>query len=353
MFCGACNTVLHDRQKADETPVLTCSLCSMKYHLGCLNLSREQLKSLRTNEKNDYRCPACKAKKKERFTESTPVRQGKRGTEHTAVASTVDSPSATAEAAAASIPVNIIESFTQSMMQLQNAFDTMKKEMCSFTSSLTSTSEDMEHFRKEIHEIKKELKDLDRYKAEVTDLRAEVTFLRQELENRTQREFLRDIEITGITEHRGENLPHILSNLTTKLGLNLDPRDVDDIKRIGIRSGSSQTEKPRPVILTLTRRAPRDQLLRAARIRRGISTDMIEVPGNSRRVYINEHLTKINRVLFSKARSTGTQLKFKFVWTSNGNIFMRRTETSSVIRVTSESILEKLLKNSHDANQNS
>ncbi|CAG9137783.1 unnamed protein product [Plutella xylostella] len=155
-----------------------------------------------------------------------------------------------------------------------------------------------------------------------------------------------------ITEINGENLTQVVNVLSNKLGVQLDPRDVDDVRRVGARggggggggAGAGAMERPRPVMLTFTRRAPRDQLLRAAKARRGITTEMLEVPGNCRRVFVNEHLTKENRVLFSKARALGAELKFKFVWTSNCNIFMRRSETSSVLRITSESILDKLAK---------
>ncbi|KAG7295766.1 hypothetical protein JYU34_020817 [Plutella xylostella] len=184
----------------------------------------------------------------------------------------------------------------------------------------------------------------------------QVLELRQVLADKEQRHFLKDVEITGLTESNGENLTQVVNVLSNKLGVQLDPRDVDDVRRVGARggggggsggsggAGAGAMERPRPVVLTFTRRAPRDQLLRAAKVRRGLTTDMLELAGNSRRVYVNEHLTRENRVLFSKARALGAELKFKYVWTSNGNIFMRRSETSSVLRVTSEATLEKLGK---------
>lgn len=280
------------------------------------------------------------------MTDSTPVRPGKRNETTPVEPHQIerDFVSCSHDSTLGPIPGEVLKSFTQSLLQLKDAFDSMKKEMSAFTTSLNSTSEDIETFRKEILDIKKELRDLDRYKVEVIELRAEVLQLRQEAESKQQRQFLKDVELSGVTEHHGENLSFIISNLTAKLGVELDPRDIEDVRRVGRRNGGgSGTERPRPIILTLTRRAPRDQLLRAARVRRGLTTEMLQVAGGQRRVYLNEHLTKSNRVLFSKARSVGSQLKFKYVWSSNGNIFMRRTETSSVLSVSTETILEKLL----------
>lgn len=125
--------------------------------------------------------------------------------------------------------------------------------------------------------------------------------------------------------------------------MDLDQRDVDDVRRVGMLGGGvGGVERPRPVVVTFTRRAPRDQMLRAARVRRGLTTDAIDIPGKSRKVFINEHLTKSNRILFSKARSIGHALHFKYIWTSNGVVLIRRSDTSSILRVTSESILENL-----------
>lgn len=353
MICEACKNDIPTGQSAEKPPFISCNTCTAKYHIGCLNLSRDAIRSARTGS-NNYRCPACKSKDKVRVTDSTPVRSGKRNEaavpsdETSVVLNSLSSPNELASTSA-----DILKSFTKSMQQLQGAFNTLKADMVSFTTSLNVTTEDIQQFRNEIVEMKNELKELDRFKAEVIELRAEVSDLRRQLDTREQRLFLKDIEISGITEQNGENLSHILANVTGKLGVDLDPRDIDDIKRIGVRGygGNSGAERPRPVIVTFTRRAPRDQLLRAARVRRGLTTDMIQVPGNPRRIYLNEHLTKSNRVLYSKARAAGTQLKFKFVWTSNGKIFMRRTETSSVLSISSEAVIDKLLKQNHSGNQ--
>ncbi|XP_063631341.1 uncharacterized protein LOC134802636 [Cydia splendana] len=252
-----------------------------------------------------------------------------------------------------SVPSEVLSPFTNTLQQLQRVFESMKKEISEFTKSLNHTTADVSEFRNEILEIKNQLKELETQKTEVKNLRAEVVELRHELELKEQRHLLKNIEITGVTESNGENLQQLVSTICVKLGVELDPRDVDDVRRVGQRGGGAGgLERPRPVVLTLTRRAPRDQILRAAKVRRGLTTDALEIPGNSRRVYINEHLTKNNRILFSKARARGAELKFKFVWTSNGSIYMRRTETSSIVRISSESMLEKLRKEPTSTSEN-
>lgn len=320
------------------TPLANCTKCPKKFHCSCLG--REDNKLLRTNK---FICPGCKIKNKAPRCDSTPVRgqhESKEGVTNQDFLSSVQS------LATMQVPTQALASFTTALQQLQQVFVSMKDEMCSFTKALNSTSQDIDQFRTDLTDMKRQLKELDGYKIEVTNLRAEVAELRLALSSREQRALLKDIEINGITEQKEENLQQIVTVISSKLGVELDPRDVDDVRRVGLRGGGAGgLERPRPVVITFTRRAARDQMLRASRVRRGLTTDAINIGGNSRRVYINEHLTKANRVLFSKARSVGSELNFKYVWTSNGGILMRRSDTSSILRVTSESILEKLQRN--------
>lgn len=354
MLCGACNSHLKGKAGSDGDVIL-CSKCPKKYHSLCLKLTREENKAIRQIG-NKYVCPGCKANKQVIRNDETPVRSCPPNT-RSEPANRSDDPGAeflnSAQALASlDVPTEVLASFTSAIQQLQRVFENMKREMNDFTTSLNHSSEDVAVFRREISDMKNQLKEQEFYKAEVKNLRAEVIELRQELESREQQRLLKNVEITGLTEASGENLQQVVNTICVKLGVRLDPCDIDDVRRVGLRGGGpGGVERPRPVILTLTRRAPRDQILRAARVRRGLTTDMLDMTGNPRRVYLNEHLTKTNRILFSKARAAGAQLKFKFVWSSNGNIYMRRSETSSVVRVLSDATLEKLCKEGGSKNQ--
>lgn len=302
-------------------------------------MTREDHKLLRSKQ-SQYICPTCKLKHKNVKTDNTPIRskQNTPGQDQTSHEFLVSAH----QLANMEVPAQIMTAFSQAVADLQSVFMSMKTEMADFVKTLNCTTDEIDTFRHELGEIKHQLKELDRCKAEVVELRLEVTELRQELAAKEQIRFLKDVEITGITENNTENLPQLVTVIAATLGVELDPRDVDEVRRVGPRGKPGPLERPRPIVVSMTRRGPRDQLLRAARARRGLTTDKLQLPGNPRRVYLNEHLTKINRILFSKARKLGNELHFKYVWTSNGNIFMRRSDTSSVLHVTSEAVLEKL-----------
>lgn len=356
MLCGACNTHLGRKESGDGETV-SCSKCPKKFHSLCLKLTREDNKALRLNN-NKLVCPSCKLKNKPIRNDDTPIRSCSQNKDSAQELQrdppeSVDSSFLSTAQGLADMPVpkEVLSAFTAALQQLQQVFMSMKQEMKDFTASLNYTSEDITQFRCEMSEIKTQLKELDTYKAEVKLLQAEVADLRLELAAKEQQKFRKDIEITGIPENRSENLQQAVNVVCTTLGVQLDPRDVDDVRRVGKKgeNATASAERPRPVVLTLTRRAPRDQILRAARVRRELTTASLGIAGNSRQVYINEHLTKANRVLFSKTRAVKKQLKFKFAWTSNGSIFLRRSETSSVIHVYNETVLDKLITNPHSS----
>lgn len=345
MQCGACNKQLRPKGDSSKESTVGCAGCSLKYHASCLNLARDEMRQIRTTG-TVHSCPSCQTKKRNQNSDSTPIRMPAGGA--SAAGDLERGLSGLVDGGISSLCASAAHSSCGGILkEMEGAFMKMKREMEDFTSSLNSTTEDIFEFRKEINDLKKQVKELDHYKTEVNTLRLEVADLRREIVLQQQRQYLRDIEITGLTEHKQENLFHTVSILSAKLGVELDPKDIDDVRRVGTRESASSSQealhRPRPVIVTLVRRAPRDQLLRAARVRRDITTDKIEVPGNPRKVFINEHLTKENRILFSKARAAGKGLNFKYVWSSNGTIFMRRTDTSSVLRVTTEAVLDRLV----------
>ena len=59
-------------------------------------------------------------------------------------------------------------------------------------------------------------------------------------------------------------------------------------------------------------------------------------------IFINEHLSPINRTLFAHAAERKKALGFKFVWTKNGVTFMRKNETSQIITISKEEDLLNL-----------
>ena len=72
-------------------------------------------------------------------------------------------------------------------------------------------------------------------------------------------------------------------------------------------------------------------------------------------IFINEHLSPFNRHLFAKASVKKNELKWRYLWTRNGTLFMRENEVSTVFKIDNEENLRNLVasnsNNVHILNQ--
>ncbi|XP_073955894.1 uncharacterized protein [Choristoneura fumiferana] len=168
--------------------------------------------------------------------------------------------------------------------------------------------------------------------------------LKAELNEREQELLHNDIEISCIPEQSGESILHIVTAVGQKLGLTLVEHDIVSAHRVGriletvmdsgkgvtaenagnVLAPSATPPRPRLIVVRLARRVLRDQLLKEARVRRGVTTEGIGLPGTPRPFYINERLTRVNRVLFQKTRKCKEIHGWRYAWTRDGKIYVRQ-----------------------------
>lgn len=182
----------------------------------------------------------------------------------------------------------------------------------------------------------------------VNKLNAEILQLRQELNERDQLSLANDVEISGLAEEAGENSSHLASLIGAKLGIKIEDRDLIFAERVGplresstIIPGDSQVARdarprPRPLVFRFVRRELREDFVRAARVRRGITaSDLGFAGGDMGRFYVNERLSKHNKQIFYHARQLCREHNWKFVWTKSGITHVRQAQGESAYRVTS------------------
>lgn len=78
-----------------------------------------------------------------------------------------------------------------------------------------------------------------------------------------------------------------------------------------------------------------------------LNTKCIGLPGDRRPVYVAEYLPAMSRKLFYEAREFAKQKGYKFCWTANGNIFLRKTEGAKQVLVKSVETLRNLQFNTN------
>ncbi|CAK1603676.1 unnamed protein product [Parnassius mnemosyne] len=163
----------------------------------------------------------------------------------------------------------------------------------------------------------------------VAGLERTVAELRLELNDRDQDALLTDLEIGQLPEAKGENVTHSVIVLAGRLGVTLDERDVVFVERMGTPPAGAGEARARRVVVRLARRQLRDELLQAARVRRGLTGE------GGARVFVNERLTRANRQLFRQVREECRRLQWKYAWTKRGRIFARKSDGAQVFQLRS------------------
>ena len=59
-------------------------------------------------------------------------------------------------------------------------------------------------------------------------------------------------------------------------------------------------------------------------------------------IFINDHLTAYGKKLFGTAKKIKKDKHYKFLWTRNGKIFIKKNEDSSTIYIDSDDVLRNL-----------
>lgn len=316
--------------KFASSDCVRCTGCKGVYHRACANISNDARVPLK------WMCKTCKPQPKANTNLTPQSCPGSTDEEFD---------EALADAAGST---HIDKTFTQVISNLRSELVAATLEMTCFRQELVKLNSTMADFNNRLTSVEVKVASFDKRicaleaKSDTRDLATEVNNC---LNERDQAGYLNDIEISCVEEQSGENPIHIVKLIAQKIGVALEDRDIVSAERSGKhRTPGSPNDKKRPRILTvrLSRRAVRDELMRAARIRRGADTAGIVPDASPQRFYINERLTWKNRQLFLRAREEGRRLGWRYVWTKGGHTYARRDPTSASCRIRSEMDIGKI-----------
>ncbi|XP_022824433.1 uncharacterized protein LOC111354968 [Spodoptera litura] len=328
--CGGCG------QFIAATASIRCGKCAVCYHRACVGVPPSATPS------PAWLCPGCKAKLPKTDNSATPVKGA------AADCSVPNSPPTVAPPVSLDL-AHEIRAFREELSALRVDIRELRQENAQFRAAINGCNERLDAVVHRVDSLEQrfEAKDTSSY----DHLEETIADLKLQLNERDQDLLLNDVIVSGIPESKTENPAHILKTLSLKLGVDLDDRDIVNVERLGMVrrnfiAGSSQhdiTEHPRPraIAVRLSRRTVRDKLIQAARVRRGLTTADLDLHGQPRRVFVNEHLTRSNAKLFHLAREAGQRSKYKYVWTREGRIYVRKEDGVSAVRIRSHADIRK------------
>lgn len=339
--CGACGKFL------SAAEAVNCSKCRCWYHRGCVGV--KSAGPITT----PWHCPECEKKVVRGDRTETPVRaRAPAPTAHEeSLVNLMDTSPINSTALDATLELNLdiyraeLSQFKEEFLKVvRNEFQLLRDDLADLRASLNSTNDKLNNLQERVSVL--ESNNIQPMAStEVKDL---ITQLRSDINERDQELLANDVQISNIPEVSGENPVHTVTLIASKIGVQLQARDIVSAERVGGRRISATqavapvVTRPRFIVVRLARRDLRDELLEAARVRRGMTTAELGLPGTATRFYVNERLTKVNRELFRSAREAGSRLGWQFVWAKRGRILARHKPGDSTCHIRCEADIQRI-----------
>lgn len=230
----------------------------------------------------------------------------------------------------------------------------MKTELSEAITSLTSCHRRLDDIYLQLNSSDSRLKCLEQAEAENIELKAEVERLKDQLNLQTQKSLKNELEISGISENKGENPINLVLFTASKVGVDLSETDIEDASRVGSRRNlrisdvhNETSIYHRPLVVKFLRKAKRDEYFKAVKSRRNLNNKDIVIGGRDQKIFVNERLSNVNRLLFREARLKSKQAKYKYCWTRNGSIYVCRYEGGKAIPIRNWDDIDRLLMPIH------
>lgn len=310
MSCFKCNEPVVD--------IVACNggRCSGSYHYHCAGVTESTYRKMNQQKKSAWRCVLCRESQNETLAEL----------------------------------VKEIKEFRADFVTMKDNMLSIKEDLHIATQNISDLNSKWSEMVVRVDGMDERLLTVERKVATIATVQKQLTDtqrafdeLKQENNNQDQFSRLNNVEIQGIPKKNGENLHSIFYDICTKVGVTLLDTDIDIIHRVQPFRGEGKTDTRHPsIIVRFTQRQRKNQLMAAVRARRGLTTADIGMSGAAINVYVNEHLTPVNKLLLKRARDLKTSLNYTYLWIRDCKIFLRKNDKSAIIRVANESDLSKL-----------
>ena len=175
----------------------------------------------------------------------------------------------------------------------------------------------------------------------IKELKAQSTTLKSSNEKETEKvdaleQYGRrqNLEIVGVPLKEGENANEIAIEVAKMLNVSLTPDQISTSRRLQTRPKSTNSEPAAspPIIVRFLSRDVLNQLYANRKLARTASLQEFSLQG-AMNVYINENLTQSRKKLFWHAKQKAIASNFKFYWTVNGNVYVRKSSDSDSLLI--------------------
>ncbi|KAI5644557.1 hypothetical protein NE865_03446 [Phthorimaea operculella] len=187
----------------------------------------------------------------------------------------------------------------------------------------------------QINQLRTEMKSLNEYKVSTDQQLAEFDAVKRNLNDVEQRARLTNLEVFGVPERKNEDLVATMVEIASHCECEFPVKREDFEYVTRVQPRTKQPGLPKTIVAKFKSIQLKDAFLSAARKRRGMTTTDIKITGDSKKVYVNEHLTSTNKAFLKAAREKCKSAGFSYIWTRNTKIYVRKNDKTPAIRLRS------------------
>lgn len=313
----------------DDGRFMGCKECKKTFHLGssCSGISESTFISMGATKRDVWKCRHCRQGKSRSAapdssaTDELEALQSQVG----AINQKLDSLSSLRLDLNSLLPlpakIDQLLGLTQTVDKLQSSVSEIQNSIAFMSSKYDEFLVRIEASEKEIKQSNSEVLSLT---LKVQEQETEIRALKAEMNKQEQYSRRPNLEIHGLPATRDENLRAFAANLATKLSI----KDFDSSDILAIHRLPSKRDKI-PVILVKFASVSVKETWMSSRheLKNLCKSD------KDPRLFFNDNLTAANRELFWLARKKRKEKNYKYVWTKDGNVFAKKEEGASLIRV--------------------
>uniref|UniRef100_A0A0K8ST40 Zinc finger PHD-type domain-containing protein n=1 Tax=Lygus hesperus TaxID=30085 RepID=A0A0K8ST40_LYGHE len=314
MNCAKCHRLLFSPRKTAK-----CSICKTAFHPFCTRIqTMENFKNMTADERGKWMCDTC--------------HQGAIDLVDLRCSSDRDSDDPTPEAVIEQLSLGSkIEMLLRKFAILDGKLDSVGHSMGFFEDQFEDMKKDLSSLRATVEEIVTESGTLHE---EHQELKGTVRYLTDKLNDLDQYLLSTTLEVKGIPQRKKENLHEILKTLARKIKAPFEDRDVESVSRIRSSTKSSATDSnSSKIVIKFSNTAIRNMWLKQMKVNRNIKAKDLNINFPETEIFINERLTAANDRLFWHVRKFARQHQYKFAWTVDGRMFLRKDSSAKPIRI--------------------
>lgn len=148
---------------------------------------------------------------------------------------------------------------------------------------------------------------------------------------------LNNVEIKGVPVKTNENLFEVLNKITAAVDCTVLKEQINYLSRV-----PTFGSKEKNIIVSFVNRYVKEEFVAQARAKKNLTTAHIGLADETRRIFVNDHLSPNQKKLLTKTKDAAKAKGYQFVWVKFSKIHVRKNDTSNLIIVHNMQDLNKL-----------